>query len=428
MYKNHLSFFLALTCLCFFKNIQAQSDEYTTIVEGFDWGPAITKVIIKNDAPTKNVNTNDYVVEVERSHDCADIPPIMAKGKREIVYAYPSDAKGKKMDESTYVTLVLYSAPNAPLSSPMQYAFKQGCMGNSWVDYKMTIKHVTTDKTWTTEKSRLQPSIEKYDLKGKYEYESEKYFSYAHYSPKRKSGKAPLIIWLHGGGEGGTDPSIALLANKAYNYASNDIQKHFGGAYVLVPQCPGAWMHDKSNVMQPGSGEDIYNVGLMKFIKDFVKSHPDIDSKKIYVGGCSNGGYMSLKLLLKEPTYFAAAYISALAYQSQYISDEKIKSIKNVPIWFMHSKDDVVTDPTTTVVPVYERLKKVGAKNVHFSYYDHVTDLSGLYGGDDFHYNGHFSWIYSHVNECHKEMDGTEVMINGKPVTIMEWMAAQKSK
>ena len=60
---------------------------------------------------------------------------------------------------------------------------------------------------------------------------------------------------LHGGGEGGTDPSIALMGNKAFNNASPDIQKYFGGAYVLVPQTPGAWMHDKNGKMQSGEGK-----------------------------------------------------------------------------------------------------------------------------------------------------------------------------
>jgi predicted peptidase len=66
--------------------------------------------------------------------------------------------------------------------------------------------------------------------------------SYAYFSPKEKQDKYPLIIWLHGGGEGGTDPTVPLLANRAANYASDEIQQYFGGAYVLVPQSPTRWM------------------------------------------------------------------------------------------------------------------------------------------------------------------------------------------
>jgi predicted peptidase len=402
--------------------------EYTLVIETFDWGPAVNKVIIALDASTKTANMADYEVIAERSHPCAVIPPAFAKGNRTVVYAYISDNKGNRVEEGTFATLVLYVAPNSPITSALQYSQKAECRGNQWVDYKVTVTNTKTNEVWNKAIGKIRPLADDFDFSGKFEYEPGKSLTYADFKPKTSSEKTPLIIWLHGGGEGGTDPSVALMGNKATNYASPEIQKYFGGAYVLVPQTPGAWMQDKDGKMQSGNGEDAYNVGLMALIKNYVNTHPDIDKKRIYVGGCSNGGYMSLKLLLKEPNYFAAGYISALAYQSQYITDSQISSIKNVPIWFIHSKDDRTTDPVKTVVPVYERLKKAGAKNVHFSYYDHVTDLTGMYGGENFHFNGHWSWVYSHANQSHTEFDGSDVLLNGKPTTLMEWMAAQKKK
>jgi predicted peptidase len=406
----------------------AASNEYILVVEGYDWGPAVSKVILELDTKTSAVDLKDYTVSVERSSDCVEIPAAQKSGSRSIVYAYISDSQGNRIQEGTNITLVLSVAPNLPIGSPFQYSTKGTCRGNQWVKYDLTITDTKTNKVWNKEKSRIRPLIDDFDLTGKYEYEAGKTMSYAVFSPKKKAGKSPLIIWLHGGGEGGYDPTIPLLGNKAANYASDELQAYFGGAYVLSPQCPGAWMHDKDGKTQPGSGEDIYNVGLMALIKDFVAKHSDIDPKRIYIGGCSNGGYMSLKLILKEPTYFAAGYISALAYQSQYITDQQISSIKHVPIWFVHSKDDNTTKPEQTVVPVYERLKKAGAKNLHFSYYDHVTDLSGFYGGANYYYTGHWSWIYSHANTAKLDYDGKPVMLNGRPVTIMEWMAAQIKK
>lgn len=425
-FGKHL-FFLFLTFGWTLKAL-AQNAEYTMVVEGFDWGPMVNKVIVGLDAPAKTVDLADYSVVAERSHSCAEVPAAAAKGSRTVVFAYVSDSKGNRVEEGTFATLILFVAPNSPISSALQYSQKAPCRGNQWVNYKLTVTNTKTNQVWNKEKGRIMPIGDDFDLKGKFEYETGKSLTYAHFTPKKTAAKAPLIIWLHGGGEGGTDPSIALMGNKAFNYASPEIQKYFGGAYVLVPQTPGAWMHDKDGKMQSGNGEDVYNVGLLALIKDFVNTHPGIDKKRIYVGGCSNGGYMSLKLLLKDPSYFAAAYISALAYQSQYITDAQINSIKNIPIWFMQSKDDKVTDPVTTAIPVYERLKKAGAKNVHFSFYDHVIDLSGMYGGANYYFNGHWSWIYSHANQAHTEYDGSEVLLNGKPTTVMEWLAAQKLK
>ena len=52
---------------------------------------------------------------------------------------------------------------------------------------------------------------------------------YAAYEPESlKNGKKnPLIIWLHGQGEGGTDTDITLLGNEVVALAKDDIQSHF---------------------------------------------------------------------------------------------------------------------------------------------------------------------------------------------------------
>ena len=95
-------------------------------------------------------------------------------------------------------------------------------------------------------------------------------------------------------------------------------------------------------------------------------------------------------------------------------------------MWFVHAKDDNTTKPEETVVPVVDRLRKAGAKNVHFTYYDYVSDITGFYGGDDFRYSGHWSWIYVHANKSRTDLDGSPVLVNGRPATIMEWLAAQR--
>lgn len=411
-------------------NKPAASGEYILFVEGFDWGPAVNKIILQLDTLCTTADYRDYTVYVERSSDCGDIPAATRIGNRSVLYAYISDDKGNRIAEGNYATLVLAVGPNMQLGLPIQYFTGSKCRGNKWIDYKVTVTNNRVNKVWNKQRSRIIKTVDEFNVTGQYKYEEGKTMAYGFYAPELKQNGAtvPLIIWLHGGGEGGTDPTIAIIGNKAVNYASPEIQKYFGGAYVLVPQCPGAWMHNKEGVMQPGSGEDVYNEGLLKLIKTFADNNPRIDKKRIYVGGCSNGGYMSLKLLLKDPNYFAAAYISALAYQSQYISDAQIKSIKHIPIWFVHSKDDSTTVADKTAIPVYNRLKESRAKNVHFSLYNHVTDITGMYGGENFYYNGHWSWVYSHGNTAKTEIDGTPVMWNGKPVTIMEWMAAQVKK
>jgi poly(3-hydroxybutyrate) depolymerase len=399
------------------------SGEYTLVIEGFDWGPAVNKVILNMGEPVKETNSSEFAVYASRKSDDGEISPATSSGSRSVVYSYSSDAKGNRTESGQFVTLILGVSPIQAIGSPIQY-FR--AKGNVWIDYKLTVVQTSTGKVWDTEKGRIMPLVDQFDLNGKFKYNDSMTLSFASYAPKMVKETAPLIIWLHGGGEGGFDPTIALLGNRAANYASQEIQQFFGdGAYVLVPQAPTFWMQGTDG-MTRGQTNDIYNVALMALIRDYVKSNPKIDAKRIYVGGCSNGGYMSLKLIMEHPDYFAAGYISALAYSNEFITDAQVQKIKHVPMWFIHSKDDMTTKPDETIVPLYQRLKKAGAKNVVFTYYDNVTDITGFYGGKDYQYNGHWSWIYSHANLARTDFDGSPVLVNGRPVSIMEWMAVQK--
>lgn len=396
---------------------------YKIVVEGFDWGAAVNKVILSLPDTTSSALSHEFTVFASRKSNHGPITEENAHGKREVMSAYVSDENGKRQKTGKYITLNLAIGPHLPISSPIQYFRGKG---NVWIDYQILVVNHKSQQVWDNSTGKIMPLIDQFDLTGKYRYNDQLTMSYATFSPKIKKDKAPLIIWLHGGGEGGFDPTIPLLGNKAANYASEGIQSIFEGAYVLSPQCPGAWMHNAQKVSTQGKENDVYNEGLMALVKDYVKSNPSIDPNRIYVGGCSNGGYMALKLILLYPDYFAAGYISALAYRSTYISDAEIQKIKRVPIWFVHSKDDPTTVPDQTVVPVYNRLKAAGAKNVYFTFYDHVYDISNQYGGQGYQYNGHWSWVYLHENLPRTDLDGSLVKVNGKPASIMEWMAAQK--
>ncbi|WP_297337082.1 prolyl oligopeptidase family serine peptidase [Algoriphagus sp.] len=417
---------LAFSLLPFLVHAEASPGTYKLVIAGFDWGPAVQKVIISPEEKLENTAASDFEVFVHRSTVDGQIPSTQQSGKRDVIYTYPSDENGNRQAQGAHLTLVLEVNPTQPLGSPIQYMRVGERGGNFWITYELTILHSSSGQIWNEESDRILPLVDEFDLSEKFTYQNKMTLSYAAFRPETQTSQMPLLIWLHGGGEGGEDPTIPLLGNRAANYASDEIQAYFGGAHVLVPQAPTFWMQSEDGSYTRGDREDIYHEALFALIEEYVGANPEIDSDRIYVGGCSNGGYMSLKLILEHPEYFAAGYISALAYHNEFVSDEQIKRIKNVPIWFVHSADDGTTKPDETVVPIYQRLKEAGAKNVIFSYYDHVTDITGFYGGSDFHYPGHWSWIYSHANTARTDFDGSLVKLDGKPVTIMEWLAAQK--
>ena len=424
MKRKFFSLFIVvlIALLCGLFTTQAQTNgEYGVVIEGYDWGPAVNKVILSMEEQVTTVNWNDYNVMVQRSSDCATIPAGQRLGSRNVIAGYVSNADGERVGEGNHVTLVLAVAPNQPIGSPIQYSQAEGCRGNSWIDYKMTIQYATRGLVWNEEVNRVMPLLDRFDLSGKFSH-GDITMSYASYSPENDD--SPLIIWLHGGGEGGTDPSIPLIANRAANYASDEIQAIFDGAHVLVPQSPTRWM-DSGEGTTSGQTDDIYYEAVKALIDEYITENPDVDPDRIYVGGCSNGGYLAFKLIIEYPEFFAAAFPSALAYRGAYFTDEQVDRVKDVPTWFIHAKEDGTTVPEETVVPVYDKLKDAGAQNVYFSFYDHVIDITGFFGGEGYHYPDHWSWIYSHANVARRDLDGSLVKLDGEPVTIMELLAGQ---
>ena len=187
------------------------------------------------------------------------------------------------------------------------------------------------------------------------------------------------------------------------------------------------WMDDGSGEYTK-DGSSKYTEVLDALIGAFVDAHPQIDRSRIYIGGCSNGGFMTMKQIIFNPSRYAAAYPVCEALADAFISDEDILKLKDLPIWFTHAKTDPVVVPDDFVVPTYERLSKVNP-NAHFTYWDKVLDHTGTQknaDGTSFEYIGHWSWIPMLNDECVLDYDGKPVMTDGKETPILEWMAAQK--
>ena len=265
--------------------------------------------------------------------------------------------------------------------------------------------------------------------------------TYAAYEPEalRIDGKRnPLIIWLHGMGEGGTDVSIELMGNEVVALIREDIQSHFTteggdkGAYVLGVQCPTMWM-DTSKGMGTGAYPSLYSDVLKSCIDNYLVQNPDVDPYRIYIGGCSNGGFMTMNMVLRNPGFFAASYPTCEAYADANISDVQIQQLKNENMWIVQSFDDTTVRPTEYCIPTYKRLMEAGAENIWLSMFENVvgTDTPGQ------RLMGHFSWVYvfnDQVTGAQEQSTGELKPSNngGGSVApqgfnnLFEWMNAQK--
>ena len=411
------------------------------VVLGQDWGPAVAKTIIKFDGKVMadSVSAEDFsVVETKESFNWMALAEgstedptkhIEIDTERTVVAAYTCDENGEKSTDSEYVALELNYSPDA--GSPFCYdIFK----GNNTIcqPYNLTIAladgatlsgengaevtSVEVEKEIDFDAAKY-PQLESVDITSVFK--GSKYdLHYASYEPADDGAKHALVIWLHGAGEGGNDPRLNTLGNEVTALFGDEFQKTMGGAYVLAPQCPTFWMqYNEEGDWSNNTGVDsIYLTDLKALIDDYVASHANVDVDRIIIGGCSNGGYMTMDMIMNFPDFFAAAYPICEAYSDAGITDDQINAIKDLPTWFIYAKNDTTVDPTMFEEPTLARLQAVGA-NVHTSVFDDVQDLSGTYKGQDgnaYQYMGHWSWIYFFNNQCED---------NG--LNMWQWMSEQ---
>jgi predicted peptidase len=222
-------------------------------------------------------------------------------------------------------------------------------------------------------------------------------------SPIKKNDERPLIIWLHGAGEGGIPGYYAnetrLLANRgALGPATPEAQAIFKGAYVVAPQVPDSWY----NLDQAGYAEKI------KALIDQLTDALPIDSDRVYVMGASAGGFMAVQMASRYPTFFAAAVPTCpalyLSRTGQYtVTAEQVLQLNSTPTWFIHAKNDPVVPYQETSLWAYNLLDEA-----LLTAYDNV-----VWNGYEF--NGHWSWIYTARNDPTTD----------KGRTLWEWMARQ---
>ena len=426
------------------ENIPEQLPSYKTVTEVFDWGPAISKVIIKwiEEIESEMVNNTSFKVYARRILSEGALSPSEAlktvevkvnlgstskkdsdlQGYREITSIYVSNEKGIKQQKGNYITIEMTIHPKDALCSALNYDLST-CY-NNYVKPNYTIIQTNpinnkNNLIIENNKGDIRPIVDKF----KFCHKMNNFISigYASYEPPDDDKKHPLIIWLHGLGEGGSDnPALPIMGNKANMFADESLQKYFGGAYVLVPQCPTYWMHGVKSFMD---GTSIYEEPLMNLITSYIKEHSNLDSTRVYIGGDSNGGFMTSLLVRDYPDVFAAGFPDCGSLKIDTITDEDIKNVAKTPMWFVSCKKDTTVPPDVNITPIIERLKKIGA-NVHYSLFDDVHDTSGVYKQDDgkpFEYYGHWSWIYIYNDEV-------EEIIDGKKVKLMEWLASQKKE
>ncbi|AIQ31403.1 MULTISPECIES: S-layer homology domain-containing protein [unclassified Paenibacillus] len=199
----------------------------------------------------------------------------------------------------------------------------------------------------------------------------------------------PLIVWLHGGGEVGTDNLKQLTENKGA-VAWTDSGYDTSVLAVQFPENYGWKIYN--NPEELSLMRDYFEVQA-ELIKELIVSGK-VDPNRIYVVGVSSGGGGALRFLTQYPELFAGSIIVAAkdAVADYTGSVDKFKSelkdLTDVPVWLVHAQNDPITDSRTSTL-TYEALTGLGNNQAKLTIYDDAFLASQqLYG--DFR---HCSWI-----------------------------------
>lgn len=138
--------------------------------------------------------------------------------------------------------------------------------------------------------------------------------------------KRPLVIFLHGSGERGTD--IELVKK---NGPPKIIAQHPGSPFILV-----------SPQLEQGPDGSRWDTAKLDKLLAQLNRNYSIDPHRIYLTGLSLGGYATWDWALKRPDLFAA--IVPVAANSENKAADPCK-LKDMPIWAFHGDQDDVVDP-----------------------------------------------------------------------------------
>lgn len=187
----------------------------------------------------------------------------------------------------------------------------------------------------------------------------------------------PLVLFLHGAGERGTD-NLAQLKH-GVTAIIEGADKLADPVFLIAPQCPTGRYWSPID-LQTGqlAAPDKPNAlleAVIALVDETAKSQP-IDPKRIYLTGISMGGFATWDLLARYPTKFAAA----IPICGGGDPSEATKFFK-VPLWAFHGEADPVV-PVKTTRDMIAALEKAGGKP-QATYYPGV---------------GHDSWTRTYDN------------------------------
>lgn len=170
--------------------------------------------------------------------------------------------------------------------------------------------------------------------------------------------KYPLIVFLHGMGDWGTDNSRHM-----YKSLIESVDKYVAEeCYVFMPQTNKNYDWKGTHRKTGKKSEDIYNYCLDELIKTRA-----IDRDRVYITGMSMGGNGTLYQAYTHPEKYAAAVPLCGYFPDEEFSD--LSRLSDIALWLAHSRtDDVVAFEESE--KLYNRLVASGRTDIKTTWID----------------------------------------------------------
>lgn len=202
----------------------------------------------------------------------------------------------------------------------------------------------------------------------------------------------PLIVFLHGAGERGTENKRQLFYLPTQMAQPEYREKY--PCYLLAPQCRGGkqwvnapWGDKKSKPMAKSPSHQLQ--AAISMIERTLKDE-SIDVDRVFLTGLSMGGYGSWELAARRPDWFAA--VAPICGGGDELQAARLAKL---PLWAFHGDADGAV-PVERTRNMIEAIRKAGGKPKY-------TEFPGV---------GHNSW-----NPAYHQKDG-----------LLPWMFQQMRK
>jgi predicted peptidase len=183
---------------------------------------------------------------------------------------------------------------------------------------------------------------------------------YRLFAPAAETRPLPLVLFLHGAGERGSD-NRAQLRHGVRAFLTAEAQAA-RPCVVAAPQCPsGVW----------------WNVDQLLELCEELIALPGVDRDRFYVTGLSMGGYATWHLAGRRPDLFAAAVPVCGGGEVA-----RAQALASLPIWAFHGAADR-TVPVARSREMVEAIRRAGGEPKY-------TEYRGV---------GHDSWTKTYADE-----------------------------